>query len=272
MMNGVIVVNQKNDHCEHKVQRLLKEAKNLDIDLKIKVNDGTIAKIENGNIVISFDCDFVIYLDKDIYLARLLEKNGYILFNNADFIKMCDDKTLSNIFFANHNIKMPKTISSPLVYTNELSKENYVFLEYLESELSYPFIAKKVYGSLGEGVYLVNNYSELKSFYDKYFKEPLQFQEYIKNSFGKSIRVIVIDNEIFGAFERINNTDFRSNFGVNASAKEYQLNKKDVEFVNQIISCVDIRYAGIDLLLSENGPLLCEINSNAFFDVFEKFI
>ena len=39
----------------------------------------------------------------------------------------------------------------------------------------------------------------------------------------------------------------------------------------KIANILKIEYAGIDLLFSENGdPILCEINSNAFFEEFEK--
>ena len=44
-----------------------------------------------------------------------------------------------------------------------------------------------------------------------------------------------------------------------------------MSFASNIVQKLDILYAGIDLLYDENDePVLCEINSNAFFEEFEK--
>ena len=53
--------------------------------------------------------------------------------------------------------------------------------------------------------------------------------------------------------------------------KFLQNNKKYHEFAQKIADILNIEYAGIDLLDDKNGqPILCEINSNAFFEEFEK--
>lgn len=271
-MHGIIITNQELGHNVYKLKRLTEEGKKLGISLSHYVNDGTLAIIENGNNIINLPkCDFIIYLDKDIYLARILEKAGYRLFNKADFIKICDDKMLTNIMCANANIKMPKTIAGPLFYSQELKEENMEFLKTVGTKLGFPLVFKKVYGSLGTGVFLVNNAKELASLYTKYCREPLQFQEYISSSYGRSIRVLVIDGKIVGAFQRFNENDFRSNFGQTASSKEFKLNDKFIKETNKIIDLFNIEYAGIDFLFGEDDePVLCEINSNAFFEEFEK--
>ena len=271
-MHGIIITNQDIGHNAYKIKRFTEEAKILGVSLTHLINDGTLAIIKDDNIIINLPkCDFVIYLDKDIYLARLLEQNGYRLFNKADFIKMCDDKNLTDIMCANKGIKMPKTICGPLFYSPELKEENLKFLDHVEKELGYPLVFKKVYGSLGMGIYLVNNKQELISLYKKHCREPLQFQEYISSSYGKSLRVLIIDQKVVGAFQRYNTSDFRSNFGETATSKEYKLEGKYLEIANKISKAFNIEYAGIDLLFGENDkPVLCEINSNAFFEEFEK--
>lgn len=270
-MNGIIIVNQTIGHNEYKIKRFKEEFSKLNIALDVFVNDGTLAEIKNNEIVISLPkADFVFYLDKDIYLARLLEKAGYRLFNRADFIKLCDDKMLTFIACSNQGIKMPKTISGPLVYT-ELQESNYHFLDKVVDELGLPMVVKKVYGSLGEGVYLVKTKEELRELYSSIARNPIIFQEYIKTSFGKSIRVLIIDGKVFGSFIRKNNYDFRSNFGDEATSTKLENPAKYEGFAQEIAEKLHIEYAGIDLLVHDNGePILCEINSNAFFEEFEK--
>lgn len=270
-MNGIIIVNQTIGHNQYKIDRFEEECDKRKIGLDVFINDGTLAKIVNNEIVINLPkCDFVFYLDKDIYLARLLEKAGFRLFNRADFIKLCDDKMLTFIACANENIRMPKTIAGPLVYV-DLKEENYKFLDKVIEELSLPMVVKRVYGSLGEGIYLVKTKEELRNLYSQIARNPIIFQEYVKSSYGKSIRVLIIDGKVFGSFIRKNGADFRSNFGETASSQTLSNPQKYEAFAQEIADKLRIEYAGIDLLVYEDdNPILCEINSNAFFEEFEK--
>ena len=271
MLHGLIITNHKSEHSEYKIKRFFEEAKDLDIDLKVYVNDGSLAYFKDGQIYTKLQGDFVIYLDKDIYLAKILEAKGFKVFNNSNFIRACDDKLLTYISLLGHDIEMPKTMSSPLIYDDQLEEKHFLFLKEVEKEIGYPLVFKKAFGSLGEGVFIAHNYDELKDLYSKYFKVPILFQSYIKTSYGKSVRVLVIDGKIFGAFERINNLDFRSNFKSGAYSRPYELSKKYRDFAEKIIDIMHIDYAGIDLLHGEDDePVLCEINSNAFFEEFEK--
>lgn len=270
-MNGIIITNQQIGHNEYKVARFLEEFAKLNIHVDTFVNNGTLAEIKDNDVVINLPkADFVIYLDKDIYLARLLEKAGYRLFNKADFIKLCDDKVLTFIGCSNMGIRMPETFAGPLVYYEPTDK-NFAFLDKIESELGYPMVVKKVYGSLGEGVYLVLNRAELETLYKQICRNPILFQRYVKTSKGHSIRALVIDGKVFGVFKRTNDRDFRSNFGVSADGEPIAEPSKYIKFAQDVADKLNIEYAGIDLLDDEDGePILCEINSNAFFEEFEK--
>ena len=271
MLRGIIISNQTNGHNEHKIKRFLEEAPLLDMELYLITNDGTVAKIENGNAIINLDCDFVIYLDKDIYLAKLLESNGYKVFNDSDFIRLCDDKILTYISLVNKGIKMPKTYSAPLIFDDALNEDNYNFLTKVGNDLGYPLVVKRAFGSLGKGVYLASDLEELKKIYQENFMHPLLFQKYVGSSYGKTYRILIIDGKIFGTFMRINKGDFRSNFGETASSQKVELNEKEVKFAMKIADLLKIKYAGIDVMIDENNePVLCEINSNAFFEEFEK--
>ena len=271
-MDGLIVVNQSIGHNQYKIDRFVEEFNKLNVKVDILINKGDVAKIENGKIFINIPrYDFVIYLDKDIYLARLLEKDGYRLFNKADFIKICDDKMLTLICCANEGFPIIKTLPSPLVYVDELEDKHYEFLDHVVEEVGLPLVAKKVYGSLGEGVYLINSKEQLKQFYKKSFRNPLLFEEYVSSSKGRSLRALVIDQKVIGIIERDNPNDFRSNFGTENYSKNYEKNEKCWDFAQKIADYLKIEYAGIDFLIDENNnPVLCEINSNAFFEEFEK--
>lgn len=271
-MNGVVIINQELGHNAYKIKRFKEEFNSLGIKLDVFVNNGTLAMIKDSELQIHLPpCDFVIYLDKDIYLARILEKAGYRLFNKADFIKLCDDKALTHIVCASKGIIMPDTITGPLFYSQELKEENLKFLDNIIEELGLPLILKRVYGSLGLGVYLVKTKEELIELYKEHCRAPILFQRYVGSSFGVSARVIVIDKKVIGGFIRYNKKDFRSNFGDTATSRPLKDEDKCFELARHIAKELDIEYAGIDFMFLENGePVMCEINSNAFFEEFEK--
>ena len=271
-MNGIIITNQEIGHNVYKIKRYKEEFSKLGISLDVFVNDGTLAMIKDNELSINLPkCDFIIYLDKDIYLARILEKSGYRLFNKADFIKLCDDKALTNIACASRGIKMPDTITGPLFYSQELKEENFKFLDDVIAKLGLPLILKRVYGSLGLGVYLIKTKEELIEAYKEHCRAPILFQKYVGSSYGVSARVIIIDKKVIGGFIRYNKTDFRSNFGDNASSRPLKEGDKCFKLASYIAKELDIEYAGIDFMFLESGePILCEINSNAFFEEFEK--
>ncbi len=271
-MNGIIIINQEIGHNVYKIKRYKEEFSKLGISLDVFVNDGTLAMIKDSELKVNLPaCDFIIYLDKDIYLARILEKAGYHLFNKADFIKLCDDKALTNIACASRGIKMPDTITGPLFYSQELKEENFKFLDDVIAKLGLPLILKRVYGSLGLGVYLIKTKEELIEAYKEHCRAPILFQKYVGSSYGVSARVIIIDKKVVGGFIRYNKTDFRSNYGDNASSRPLKEGDKCFELASYIAKELDIEYAGIDFMFLETGePILCEINSNAFFEEFEK--
>lgn len=271
-MNGIIITNQEIGHNVYKIKRYKEEFSKLGISLHVFVNDGTLAMIKNSELKVNLPaCDFIIYLDKDIYLARILEKAGYRLFNKADFIKLCDDKALTNIACASRGIKMPDTITGPLFYSQELKEENFKFLDDVIAKLGLPLILKRVYGSLGLGVYLIKTKEELLEAYKEHCRAPILFQKYVGSSYGVSARVIIIDKKVVGGFIRYNKTDFRSNYGENASSRPLKEGDKCFKLASYIAKELDIEYAGIDFMFLESGePILCEINSNAFFEEFEK--
>lgn len=269
-MKGVIIVNQEVGHNKYKIDRLTEEFEKENIPVSVIINDGTLARIENNVVVLSFEADFVIYLDKDNYLAKFIEKCGIRMFNKADFIKLCDDKVLTYIECSNRGIRMPKTFAGPLMY-REPHNDDYLFLNTIIKELGFPMVVKKVYGSLGEGVFLVNNYKELADLYAKIYRNPILFQEYISTSYGRSLRILVIDGKVFGGFVRFNHADFRSNYGDTADGATLENSQKYFDFAQDIADKLNIEYAGIDLVFDENDdPILCEINSNAFFEEFER--
>lgn len=214
------------------------------------------------------DCDFCVYFDKDKYVSRLIERSGVRLFDKARAIEICDDKMLTHIELAGRGIPMPKTLPGLLCYDRSAKIPSKVF-DKIEAELGYPVVVKQAFGSQGKGVFKAADRAELENIVEKIKCEPHLFQQYISCAAGKDMRVIVIGGKVVGGIMRVSNDDFRSNIGLGAHAVKTVVPENIKALAVKVASILDLDYCGIDFLLGAE-PLVCEVNSNAFFDAFEQ--
>ena len=100
---------------------ILESAKNHYIDLIAYDNVSFYKTLSSSNFI---KPDFVLFWDKDVKLAKLIENKGIRVFNSSESIRICDDKALTYLNLINFDIKMPKTIISPLIYYHDLSNDD----------------------------------------------------------------------------------------------------------------------------------------------------
>ncbi|MBQ8323266.1 MAG: RimK family alpha-L-glutamate ligase [Clostridia bacterium] len=252
-------------------ERIREELSVLGVRADIRRNDGFFALIENAKVKENLPekYDFCVYLDKDKYLSEMLEKTGLRLFNRHAAIRDCDDKMQTYIALSGHGVKMPKTLSGLLCYepTEPVRGET---VGRIERQLSYPIVVKECFGSLGKGVYMAKNESELLSLAEKLKCRPHLFQETVKTSVGKDVRVIVVGGKVLCAMLRKSETDFRSNIELGGTGSKYEPSGEMRAVCEKVASLLKLDYCGIDILLGENDePIVCEVNSNAFFGGIE---
>ena len=260
-MKGVVVVNgyYQSKSYTHQVSRILDEFAKQNKLLELFVN--------NQPIIVgsSFDCDFAIFLDKDVSLARMMESSGVVVFNSSFSIENTDSKTKTALLLSNYDIKMPKTISAPVQYKYICDE---AYLSKMGTKLGYPLVVKTAQGSLGTGVYLAKNLEELVQIDKNLGNCDKLYQEYIKESTGKSYRVIVIGNKVKAAMMLENSKDFRSNVNLGGTAKVAVLSKEYITLAENISRYLELDYCGIDFFVG--NEMLLEVNSNAFFSKAEE--
>ena len=248
---------------------LFNAAKDLNIELEIKRNiDIKYYYDSNGSHIENIDCDAILFYDKDITLANLLEKNGYKVFNSSECIKNCDNKALTYKILADNKLSIPKTYIFPLLFYPN-AQNNLFYIEKIESELKYPFVAKKWFGSEGQQVFLINNRQEFVNLLDKE-KQELLFQEYFAECFGSDIRINVINNEIVASMHRFSKNDFRANLSNGGNAEKYEPTDKEKELALKASKALNCDFCGVDILQTKNGPVICEVNSNAHLNNIYK--
>ncbi|MCQ2462669.1 MAG: RimK family alpha-L-glutamate ligase [Clostridia bacterium] len=251
--------------------RLAAELKKLGVQAQIIKNDRFLCCVDGGRLINRLEgYDFCIYLDKDKYVSAMLEKSGLRLFNSHEAIRICDDKFDTFIRLSENGINMPLTLPGLLCYSSdEKIKEDTV--DIIERETGYPVVVKHCYGSLGEGVFLCRNRGELTKKMQEVKMLPHLFQKFISSSSGTDIRVIVIGGRVVAAMKRESKTDFRSNIELGGKGESFVL-PDDFRLISENAArIIGLDYCGIDLLIGQNGePVLCEVNSNAFFGGIEK--
>ncbi len=213
---------------------------------------------------------FAVYLDKDKYLGHMLESAGLRLFNSARAIELCDDKMTTYIALKDSGLSLAESIPAPLCYTQG-AQPNMEFLQAVAKTLGFPLVAKKSYGSFGAGVQLVHGMPELKKIEEEWLYTPHFYQRYIQSSKGRDIRVIVIGGKALGGMERVaKGEEFRSNIELGGEGRKIELAPEYIAAAEQAAKTLGLDYCGVDLLETEEGPVLCEVNSNAFFEGFER--
>lgn len=219
---------------------------------------------------LSIKYDFILFYDKDLKLAKELENKGYKLFNNSKAIEICDDKYLTYINLKG-DIRQPKTIASPFLYYNDLSND-FDFIKKCEYDFSYPFIMKESKGSFGLQVYLINDRNEFIKYLKLVGIKSFLIQEFIKESFGKDIRLQVVGDTVVASIKRINkNGDFKANITNGAEAYIYEATNQEKTLAIKACKIIGVDFAGVDILFgSNNEPILCEINSNAHIENIGK--
>lgn len=271
MPKALIVINgyKLADGITHQVSRLKDEFFKRGVQVDVRKNNELLAFIEEGTIKTNISgYDFVVYLDKDRYVAEMLEKCGVRLFNKVSSIEKCDDKMLTHISLANSGIKMPTTISSTLCYTDNGDRS---YLKDVENKLGFPLIVKENYGSLGKQVYFIENSAELKQIEDKLIHTNHLFQQFISSSKGVDIRIIVIGHKPIAYMKRENKHSYLSNLATGGQASIIKLPQEYLDVAVKASEILDLDYCGVDVLIGPNKePIISEVNSNAFYEGIEK--
>ncbi len=272
-MRGLIVKNAyfKSDSVDYQVSRIKEELELLGAEVDVVKNGYSVYLDQACEVISNYSqYDFCVFLDKDKYLGEMLYKSGLKVFNDYRAIEECDDKMKTLLKLSGSGIKIPKTISAPLCFTPgaKITDDD---ANQIISKLNLPLVVKKSFSSLGKGVYLVNNVDELLKVVNEAPFEPKIYQEFISSSYGKDVRIICIGKKYFSAMLRYSYSDFRSNSALGGKAEKFEPSKEFIEVAEKVADILNLDYMGVDLMFGISGePILCEVNSNAFFTAMEK--
>jgi ribosomal protein S6--L-glutamate ligase len=128
-----------------------------------------------------------------------------------------------------------------------------------------PVVVKLLEGTQGRGVVLAETAKAAESVIDAFKELGADFlvQEFIKEAGGSDVRCFVIGNKVVAAMERTSAAgEFRSNLHRGGSARLTKLTTLERRTAIKAAQTMGLNVAGVDILRSDRGPLVMEVNSS----------
>ena len=128
-----------------------------------------------------------------------------------------------------------------------------------------PVVVKLLEGTQGRGVVLAETAKAAESVIEAFKELGADFlvQEFIKEAGGSDVRCFVIGNKVVAAMERTSAAgEFRSNLHRGGSARLTNLTKLERRTAIKAAQTMGLNVAGVDILRSDRGPLVMEVNSS----------
>lgn len=136
-----------------------------------------------------------------------------------------------------------------------------------------PCVIKLLEGTQGVGVVLAETQSAAESVLEAFngLQARVIVQEFIKEAGGADIRAFVVDGVVVGAMKRqAKEGEFRSNLHRGGKASIIELTPEEEETAIKAAKILGLGVAGVDLLQSNSGPMIMEVNSSPGLEGIEE--
>ena len=135
-----------------------------------------------------------------------------------------------------------------------------------------PMVIKLTEGLQGKGTVLAESEQSAKSIIEAFslISTNLILQHFIKESKGTDVRAFVLNGKVVASISRKSEEDFRSNLHLGGSATQVKLTPKEREIAIRAAKEFKLNMAGIDILRSDRGPLILEVNACPGLEGIEK--
>ena len=174
------------------------------------------------------------------------------------------DKLRATQVLAKNDIGIPKTV---------FAKQPRDVQNLIKTVGGPPLIVKLLEGTQGLGVVLAETKTAAKSVIEAFYglNANILVQEFIKEAGGSDIRVIVVGGKVIAAYKRQGQEgEFRSNLHRGGEGVKVSLTSKEKKTAIAATKALGLNIAGVDMLRSERGPLVLEVNSSPGFEGVER--
>ena len=197
-------------------------------------------------------------------LLRQFDSIGTYCLNSSFSISQSRDKLFSSQLFSINGINIPITgfAKSPLE-TKDL----------IDMVGGSPLIVKLLESAQGKGVVSAETNKAAESVINafKSLQANILVQEFIKEAEGKDIRCFIVDGKVVASIMRqANKGEFRSNIHQGGKARKVKINSEEKKLAIKAAKIFKLDVAGVDIIRSNKGPLLLEVNSSPGLEGIES--
>lgn len=190
-------------------------------------------------------------------VVRQFEMRGVFTTSSSIAINRSRDKLRSYQLLARAGVGVPKTV---------FARETSEFDEVIELAGGAPVIIKVARGTHGNGVVLAETRKAAKAVMQAFFVEEVNFlvQEFVEESAGTDIRALVVGGRVVASVKRQSlDDDFRSNTHQGGVGKHVKLTDEEEKTAVKAAKAMGLSFCGVDMMRSNRGPLVLEVNSSA---------
>ncbi len=197
-------------------------------------------------------------------LIRQFAALGAYCQNTAESISSSRDKLFASQLFSTNDIHIPTTgfAKSP-VDTKDL----------IQMVSGAPLVIKLLESTQGMGVVMAETSSAAESVINafKSLHANILVQEFIKEANGQDIRCFVVNGKVVASMQRqAAKGEFRANVHRGGSASRIKITAEERKLAVKAAKILNLDVAGVDIIRSNKGPLLLEVNSSPGLEAIEN--
>ncbi len=202
--------------------------------------------------------------EHSLALIRHLEATGALVINGTRAIETARDKLRTLQLLARNGLPVPKTAFAP---------DPAYLRAALESVGGAPVVMKLPRGTQGKGVMRAHDAEEAQAISDVMWnlQRDAIVQEYVEDARQGDLRIIVVGGEVAAAVRRRASGDgFRTNLHQGGIVKKTTPTKRAAGLAISAARLCGLEIAGVDLLETQRGPLVLEVNAAPGFEGVER--
>ena len=265
-----------NGNANYSTKRLVEVAKARGHEVKVIKYKHAYASIEQNNPRLSYRGKDLGVFDAIIpriasymtrygtAIVRQLEMQGMYSISSSIAINRTRDKLRSMQLLSKAGVAIPKTVFSR--NTTDIDS-------LIDSVGGVPVVIKLARGTHGNGVVLADTKRMAKSALQALYLHNedgtnILVQEFIKESAGTDIRVFVVGSRVVASMKRQSlDDDFRSNLHKGGEGISIKLTEEERKMAVKAAKAMGLNVAGVDMMRSNRGPLVLEVNASPGFGI-----
>lgn len=197
-------------------------------------------------------------------VLRQFEMMGVYCVNESVAIARSRDKLRAHQILARKGVGMPVT---GFAHSTQMTSE------LIDLVGGAPLVIKLLEGTQGQGVVLAETKKAAESVIEAFRNLNAYFlvQEFIKEAAGSDLRCFVVGEKVVAAMiRRAREGEFRSNLHRGGTAERIKLSPEERKTAIRAAKAMGLNIAGVDILRSNHGPLVMEVNSSPGLEGIEK--